>query len=240
MRTVLILLGAPGAGKGTQATRLSSELGLPHVSTGDLFRANLKEGTELGERARTFMSSGKLVPDDLVLEMLFDRVAAEDCSPTEERGGGYLLDGFPRTLPQASALDAALGLQDVQVVALNIEVPTERVVERISGRRVCRECGNIHHVTFSTSKVEGVCDRCEGELYQRDDDNADVVGERLSVYHRLTEPLIEHYSNQGVLQTVNGDQHPDQVFEALLACLPAGTLRNGMAPTPNTSGGLNA
>lgn len=229
MTTVLILLGAPGAGKGTQAVRLSSALSLPHVSTGDLFRANLKEGTELGERAKTYMNAGKLVPDELVLEMLFDRVAADDCA------GGYLLDGFPRTLPQASALDAALEEKGVSALALNIEVPDSKVVDRISGRRSCRDCGNIHHVTFSPPAVEGACDNCGGELYQRDDDNATVVAERLATYHELTAPLIEHYSNKGVCQSVDGDQHPDQVFEALMAALPT-----GLAPSSDSVGGASA
>lgn len=214
MTTVVILLGAPGAGKGTQAVRLSSALELPHVSTGDLFRANLKQGTELGERAKSFMNSGKLVPDELVLEMLFDRVGNADCTE------GYLLDGFPRTLPQAEALDARLEADAAKVLALEIEVPDERVVARISGRRVCRDCGNIHHVTFSPPRAEGVCDACGGELYQREDDNESVVAERLAAYHRETLPLVDHYGGQGLLTKVDGDRKPDEVFEALLDALP--------------------
>ncbi|MEX1026346.1 MAG: adenylate kinase [Planctomycetota bacterium] len=215
MKTVLILLGAPGAGKGTQAQRLSSTLELPHVSTGDLFRANLKAGTELGDRAKGFMNAGKLVPDELVLEMLFDRVSAEDCRD------GYLLDGFPRTMPQAHALDARLATAgDARTLVLEIAVPDETVVERITGRRVCSECGNMHHIAFSPPRVEGVCDTCGGRLTQRDDDTEAVARERLNEYHRQTEPLIEHYRDAGVLTSVDGDRPPNAVFESLVESLP--------------------
>ncbi len=211
---VVILLGPPGAGKGTQAARLASELGVPHVATGDLFRANLKEGTALGERARTFMEAGKLVPDELVLEMLFDRVGREDCA------GGYLLDGFPRTLPQARALTEALG--DQPYAALLLEVPDEVLVERAAGRLLCRTCGNIHHATFSPPKVEGVCDADGGELYRRADDEPEVVKERLVVFHNETAPMVDHYRERGSLEVVDGNQAPDAVFEDLKRRLGGG------------------
>jgi adenylate kinase len=211
---VVILLGPPGAGKGTQAVRLAAELGVPHVSTGDLFRANLKEGTELGQRARSYMEAGKLVPDELVLEMLFDRVAAEDCA------GGYLLDGFPRTLPQARALTEALGEQ--AYAALLLEVPDEILVGRASGRLLCRTCGNIHHATFSPPAVEGVCDADGGELYRRSDDEPEVVRERLVVYHTETQPMVDYYRELGSLEVVDGNQAPDAVFEDLKRHLGGG------------------
>jgi len=210
---VVILLGGPGAGKGTQAARLSENLGLAHISTGDLFRENLKNDTELGKQARGYMDSGKLVPDELVLEMLFDRVAAPDCA------AGYLLDGFPRTEPQAEALEAALG--DTRPRVLNLEVADEVIVQRASGRRLCRGCSAIWHATFNPPATEGVCGACGGELYQREDDQEEVVRERLSVYHAQTAPLVEFYSSRGLLVGVDGEQSPDDVNEALVVALAA-------------------
>jgi len=210
---VVILLGPPGAGKGTQAVRLAEECSIPHISTGDLFRANLKEGTELGQRAKGFMESGKLVPDELVLEMLFDRVGAEDCQ------GGYLLDGFPRTLPQAEALTEALA--DQPNSALLLEVPDDVIIERASGRLLCKSCSNIHHATFAPPAIEGTCDACGGELYRRKDDEPDVVRERLSVYHAETQPMVDYYRERGSLQEVDGNQEPDSVFTALIERLGA-------------------
>jgi len=204
---VILLLGPPGAGKGTQAVRLAADAGVPHISTGDLFRANLKQGTELGSRAKSYMESGKLVPDELVLEMLFDRVAQPDCS------GGYLLDGFPRTLAQAKALTEALG--DQPYVALQLEVADELLVGRVSGRLLCRNCTNIHHAEFSPPKVENVCDACSGELYRRADDEPDVVKKRLAVYHDETQPMIDYYRELGSLQVVDGSRKPDEVFADL-------------------------
>lgn len=218
---ILILLGPPGAGKGTQAVRLAERLGLPHISTGDLFRENLAQGTELGQRAKSFMESGKLVPDELVLEMLFDRVSRPDCA------GGYLLDGFPRTLPQAEALKERLAGQPV--TALSLEVPDELLVERASGRLLCKGCNHIHHATFSPPRVEGVCDACGGELYRRKDDSPEVVRERLAVFHEQTQPMIDFYAQQGNLQSVDGTQSPDDVFAALLGRLDAGTSAGGLA-----------
>ncbi len=211
MSNVVILLGGPGAGKGTQAARLSEKLGLAHISTGDLFRENLKNDTALGKKAREYMDSGRLVPDELVLEMLFDRVEAPDCS------GGYLLDGFPRTEPQALALEAALG--DTKPRVLNLEVADEVIVQRASGRRLCRGCSAIWHATFNKPAQEGVCDACSGELYQREDDQEEVVRERLNVYHAQTAPLVEFYSSRGLLVGVNGEQSPDEVNEALVTAL---------------------
>ena len=212
MMRVIILLGAPGAGKGTQAARLSQALGLPHVSTGDMFRENLSQGTALGERAKTYMEAGQLVPDDLTVDMLFDRTSRPDCAD------GYMLDGFPRTVPQAVALGERLG-SDAPLTVLNIEVPDDIIVERSTGRLLCRECGNIQHKSFSPPAQDGVCDACSGELYQRKDDHPEVVQERLSVYHTQTEPLIGHYGEQGSCLSVDGNRAPDDVFAGCLASL---------------------
>ncbi len=208
---IIILLGPPGAGKGTQAVRIAERLGLAHVATGDLFRENLSKGTELGQRAKGFMEAGKLVPDELVLEMLFDRVSKPDCA------GGYLLDGFPRTLPQAKALSERLAGQPVQTISL--EVPDDQLVERASGRLLCKGCSHIHHATFSPPKTDGVCDACGGELYRRKDDDPEVVRQRLVVFHQETQPMIDYYREQGSLQVVDGTQSPDDVFAALTALL---------------------
>ncbi len=210
-KNVVILLGAPGAGKGTQAVRLSQALELPHISTGDLFRANLAGGTALGDRARSFMDQGELVPDELVLEMLFDRVAQEDCQP------GYLLDGFPRTIAQAEALEARLG--DLVPTVVDIQVPDSDIEQRIVGRRMCKECGAIFHLTFSAPAQEGTCDTCSGALYQRKDDTAEVVRTRLEEYHSKTAPLIAFYTERGGVSEVDGRQQPDLVFEACLASI---------------------
>lgn len=210
-KTVLILLGAPGAGKGTQAARLVQALELPHISTGDLFRANLAGGTALGDRARSFMDQGELVPDELVLEMLFDRVSQEDCQP------GYLLDGFPRTIAQAEALEARLG--DLVPQVIDIQVPDSDIEARIVGRRMCKECGEIFHLTFNPPANAGVCDACSGTLYQRKDDTAKVVQTRLAEYHQKTEPLIAFYSERGGVHSVDGRQKPNLVFEACIASI---------------------
>lgn len=216
MANVVILLGGPGAGKGTQAVRLGEKLGLAHISTGDLFRENLKNDTPLGRQAREFMDSGRLVPDSLVIEMLFDRVAAPDCAD------GYLLDGFPRTEPQAVALENALGELKPQV--LNLEVADEVIVQRASGRRLCRGCSAIWHATFNAPSKPGVCDTCGGELYQREDDQEEVVRERLNVYHAQTAPLVEFYSARGLLVGVDGERSPSEVNENLVAALAAGPV----------------
>lgn len=211
---VVILLGPPGSGKGTQAVRLTKELGIPHISTGDLFRENISKDTELGRRAKAYTNAGKLVPDELVLDMLFDRVSRPDCDQ------GYLLDGFPRTLAQAEALDKHLA-PHTRLIVLNLEVPDELIVKRAEGRLTCKACGNIHNRYFSPPIQEGKCDKCRGELIQRPDDRAEVVQERLRVYHEQTKPLVEYYNKKKVLIRVDGTKSPDQVFDSLKAELSA-------------------
>lgn len=210
--SVVVLLGAPGAGKGTQAARLSDEYGLPHVSTGELFRANIAQGTTLGESARSYVEGGQLVPDEVVVDMLFDRVAQEDCE------GGYLLDGFPRTLAQARSFAERTPAAWMEIV-LNLEINDERIVERISGRLACSECANVHHPQGAPPSVAGRCDRCGGVLYQRDDDAPQLVRERLAVYHRQTEPLVGYYATRGSLCEVDGQGSPDEVFGACKSCI---------------------
>lgn len=205
---VVVLLGPPGSGKGTQAVRLTKELGIPHISTGDLFRDNISKDTELGRKAKSYTNAGKLVPDELVLDMLFDRVSKPDCAH------GYLLDGFPRTLAQAEALDKHLA-PNTQLIVLNLEVPDELIIKRAEGRLTCKNCGNIHNRYFSPPAQEGKCDKCEGELVQRPDDRAEVVEERLKVYHNQTKPLVEYYNKKKVLIQVDGTKSPDQVFNLL-------------------------
>ena len=201
----LILLGAPGAGKGTQATRLSDLYQIPHISTGDIFRSNLKEETPLGIQAKAYMDQGLLVPDDLTINMVMDRLSNEDCK------NGYILDGFPRTLAQADALD-----QKVEIdAAVDVEVPDELIVERMAGRRVCPKCGEPYHVSFKAPKVEGICDRCGAELMIRKDDMPETVLKRLEVYHEQTAPLIGHYKETGKLVQVDGTQSVEDVTEAI-------------------------
>lgn len=208
MRKIIILLGPPGSGKGTQAVRLSKELGIPHISTGDLFRDNLSRNTDLGKKAKTYMEAGKLVPDEVVLEMLFDRVSRPDCQ------NGYLLDGFPRTIAQAEALDKHLKKGDA-IIALDLKVNDDVIVKRISGRLTCKEGGHIQNKYFSAPKKEGICDTCGGTLVHRSDDSPEVVKERLKVYHDQTEPLIQYYEKKGVLKHINGENDPDIVFKDL-------------------------
>ena len=216
MSRVLILLGPPGAGKGTQATRLSAALGLPHVSTGDLFRENLAKNTALGLRAKKFMESGALVPDELVLEMLFDRVARADCQK------GYLLDGFPRTIAQAEALEQRLASKGSRVQALNLKVPDALLLERITGRRSCKQCGNVHHIKNSPPKASGRCDKCNGELVQRSDDTPEVFGKRLAVYREQTLPLEAFYATRQLIVDVDGSRSMDSVFDELKRRASAG------------------
>lgn len=214
MTTVVILLGAPGAGKGTQAARLAVDLGMPHVSTGDLFRENLSQGTPLGDKARGFMDAGELVPDELVLEMLFDRVARPDCS------AGYLLDGFPRTVAQAEALEARLKQADSgEPLIIDIQVPDEAIERRIVQRRTCSANGHIFNLESSPPKQEGVCDQCGSKLVQRKDDTSEVVRTRLEEYHQKTAPLVDFYGERGAICVVDGQNSPDEVFAACLACI---------------------
>lgn len=208
-KKVIILLGPPGSGKGTQATRLSKELNIPHVSTGDLFRENMSKNTELGKKVKSFMEKGVLVPDNLVLEMLFDRVSKSDCSQ------GYLLDGFPRTIKQAEELDRQLS-SNSDAIAINLEVNDNVIIKRAEGRLTCSKCGSVYNRNFSPPKAEGKCDNCGGDLFQRSDDNASVVTERLRVYHDQTKPLISYYEKKGILQKINGEKDPDTVFGNLL------------------------
>ena len=206
----IIMLGAPGAGKGTQAARIAEKNNIPHVSTGDIFRANIKEGTELGKKAKKYMDEGQLVPDSLTIELLLDRVAKDDCA------NGYILDGFPRTIPQAEALDAALDKLGTAIdCAVNVDVPDQNIVSRMSGRRSCPSCGEIFHIVQMPPKKEGICDKCGEKLIQRDDDKPETVEKRLKVYHDQTQPLIDFYEKKGILKTVDGTLAPDDVFKAI-------------------------
>ena len=215
---ILILLGPPGSGKGTQAVRLTKELGIPHISTGDLFRENIKNNTELGKRAKGFMDAGQLVPDELVLDMLFDRVSRPDCSK------GYLLDGFPRTVPQAEAFGKHLPKQS-SVIVINLDVPDDAIVKRISGRLSCNVCGKIYNLYTSPPQQEGICDQCGSALVQRPDDNASVVMERLKVYHAQTEPVIDFYERKGIVYTIDGEKSPDEIYAEILNTLRSKSFR---------------
>jgi adenylate kinase len=209
-QTVIILLGPPGAGKGTHAVELSKKLTLPHISTGDILRENLREKTTLGKQAKDFMDAGKLVPDELVIQMLLNRVGEKDCKK------GYILDGFPRTLNQAKALDDHLKNQ-ANVITLNLNIKDDLLVDRITGRLVCKKCGAPFHKTFLPPKQENVCDLCQGELYHREDDSAEVVKERLAVYRKQTEPLIHYYQEKrGLFHNVLASGNKNEVFENLL------------------------
>ncbi|HKL11295.1 MAG TPA: adenylate kinase [Clostridia bacterium] len=202
----LILLGPPGAGKGTQAVGIVKAFGIPHISTGDIFRKNLKEGTELGVRAKSFMDKGLLVPDELVVEIVEDRLKEKDCE------GGFLLDGFPRTLNQAKELDDVLKKMNVAMDnVVNIEVDKNILVGRAVGRRICRGCGATYHVEFNPPAKKEVCDLCGGELYQRSDDNEETVSKRIQVYLEQTQPLIEYYSEKGILIDIDGKQDIEKV-----------------------------
>lgn len=207
----IIMLGAPGAGKGTQAKKIAAKYGIPHISTGDIFRANIKNGTDLGNKAKTFMDQGLLVPDELVVDLVVDRVKQDDCTK------GYVLDGFPRTIPQAEALDAALAkINEKMDYAVNVEVPDTNIVNRMSGRRACLTCGATYHIVHIPTKVDGVCDVCGGNLVLRDDDKPETVLKRLNVYHEQTQPLIEYYTNHGILVEVDGTQDMEDVFAAIV------------------------
>ena len=203
----LIMLGAPGAGKGSQAKVLSDKYGIPHISTGDIFRANIKEGTELGKKAKEYMDQGLLVPDELVCDLVVDRIKQDDCKK------GFILDGFPRTIPQAKSLDAALEqINEAMDYAVDLEVDDEVIVERMGGRRACLECGATYHVVNMPPAKEGVCDRCGAKLVLRDDDQPETVKKRLSVYHEQTAPLIQYYKEKGILVQFDGSLKPDEVF----------------------------
>jgi len=210
----IVLLGPPASGKGTQAARLQEALHLPHVASGDLFRENLKNETELGRKAKVYMDRGELVPDDLTIAMVMERLRRPDCA------AGALLDGFPRTIAQAEALDKALAAQGARVnLVLYISVPDEVLIERVSGRRICRVCGETYHIKFNPPPKEGVCSKDGGELYQREDDQPETVRQRLKVYWEQTSPLIEYYRKKGLLVEVNGDQPIDAVTADLRAAI---------------------
>lgn len=212
----LIMLGAPGAGKGTQAKKIAEKYNIPHISTGDIFRANIKNGTELGQKAKTYMDQGILVPDELVVDLVMDRFAQPDCE------NGYVLDGFPRTIPQAEALDAALEKAGAKIdYAINVEVPDENIINRMSGRRACVACGATYHLVHIPPKKEGVCDNCGKELILRDDDKPETVKKRLDVYHEQTQPLIDYYTQKGALVEVDGTVDMEEVFNAIVKILGA-------------------
>ena len=210
----IIMLGAPGAGKGTQAKMIADKYQIPHISTGDIFRANIKNGTELGKEAKKYMDQGLLVPDELTVKILLDRVAQPDCA------NGYVLDGFPRTIPQAEVLDKALTeLNDKIDYAINVDVPDENIVKRLSGRRACVACGATYHIEHIPPKKEGVCDKCGETLILRDDDKPETVLNRLKVYHDQTQPLIDFYTKKGVLKSVDGTVDMQDVFASIVAIL---------------------
>ena len=210
----VIMLGAPGAGKGTQAKKIADKYQIPHISTGDIFRANIKNGTELGTKAKAYMDQGLLVPDELTLELIMDRFKEPDCK------NGYVLDGFPRTIPQAEALTRALEEQGESIdYAVNVEVPDENIINRMSGRRACVSCGGTYHIKYNPTKAEGICDACGGELILRDDDKAETVKQRLDVYHTQTQPLIDYYTKEGILEEVDGTLDLEVVFDEIVKLL---------------------
>ena len=210
----IVMLGAPGAGKGTQAKMIAEKYTIPHISTGDIFRANIKEGTPLGLEAKSYMDQGKLVPDELTVKILLDRVAKDDCR------NGYVLDGFPRTIPQANVLKEALEKQNDKIdYAINVDVPDENIVRRMSGRRACVTCGATYHIEHVPPKKEGICDKCGSELILRDDDKRETVLNRLKIYHDQTQPLIDFYSNEGILKEVDGTIDVKDVFENITKIL---------------------
>ena len=210
----IIMLGAPGAGKGTQAKKIAAKYGIPHISTGDIFRANIKEGTELGKKAKTYMDQGLLVPDELVVDLVVDRLHQDDCKK------GYVLDGFPRTIPQAESLDAALEKTGEKMeYAIDVNVPDENIINRMGGRRACIGCGATYHIVYNPTKVEGICDACGEKLILRDDDKPETVQKRLGVYHEQTQPLIDYYTKAGILKEVDGTVDMEEVFQNIVQIL---------------------
>lgn len=203
----VIMLGAPGAGKGTQAKKIAAKYKIPHISTGDILRANIKDGTGLGKKAKVYMDQGLLVPDELVVDLVVDKLRHPECQ------NGCVLDGFPRTIPQAEELDEALKAVGQKVdFAINVEVPDENIVKRMGGRRACVGCGATYHTVYAPTKVEGICDVCGKELILRDDDKPETVTRRLNVYHEQTKPLIDYYTNAGILKTIDGTVDIEEVF----------------------------
>ena len=210
----IIMLGAPGAGKGTQAIKIAEKYSVPHISTGDIFRANIKNKTELGQKAKAYIDQGLLVPDELVVDLVVDRVKKEDCTK------GYVLDGFPRTIPQAEALDKELTKTGEAIdYAIDVEVPDENIVNRMSGRRACPACGATYHIVYAPTEVEDVCDHCKTGLILRDDDKPETVQKRLDVYHEQTQPLIHYYSQKDILVQVDGTKDIEEVFRSIVTVL---------------------
>ena len=210
----IIMLGAPGAGKGTQAKKIAEKYSIPHISTGDIFRANIKNNTELGQKAKTYMDKGELVPDELVVDLIMDRFKEADCA------NGYVLDGFPRTIPQAECLTEALNKLGSKVdYAIDVDVPDENIVKRMGGRRACVGCGATYHLVYAAPKKDGICDVCGGELILRDDDKPETVEKRLHVYHDQTQPLIDYYTKAGILKSVDGTVDMEDVFGAIVSIL---------------------
>ncbi len=210
----IIMLGAPGAGKGTQAIKIADKYGIPHISTGDLFRSNIGNNTELGREAKQYMDAGKLVPDELTVRMLFDRVSNEDCK------NGYVLDGFPRTIAQAEVLEEEVGKRDDRIdFAINVDVPDDHIIRRMSGRRACPKCGATYHIEHVPPKKEGICDSCGEQLILRNDDAPETVQKRLDVYHEQTQPLIDFYDKRKILRTVDGTKDLQDVFGEIVKIL---------------------
>lgn len=212
----IVLLGAPGAGKGTQAKKIAEKFDIPHISTGDIFRENIKNQTQLGKKAKEYIDQGLLVPDELVLELIIDRLNEPDCK------NGYVLDGFPRTIPQAIALDEALDKKNDRIKhAIDVDVPDEVIIRRMSGRRVCLNCGRTYHIETLRPKVEGICDYCDSKLVLREDDKQETVQKRLKVYHEQTQPLLDYYKKKGILYSVNGTKDIDDIYNEIINVLTA-------------------
>ena len=210
----IIMLGAPGAGKGTQAEKICAKYNIPHISTGDIFRANIKNNTELGQKAKSYMDQGLLVPDELTCDLVVDRIQQEDARE------GYVLDGFPRTIPQAECLTEALNKLGSKIdYAIDVDVPDDNIVKRMGGRRACVKCGATYHVVFAAPKAEGVCDTCGDKLVLRDDDKPETVQKRLNVYHEQTQPLIDYYTEAGILKEVDGTIDINDVFAEIVKIL---------------------
>ena len=212
----IVMLGGPGAGKGTQAKKIAEKYEIPHISTGDIFRANIKEGTELGMKAKSYMDAGGLVPDSLVIDLVADRLTWEDAKD------GFVLDGFPRTIPQAESLTKVLSEMGTKLdVAIDIEVPDQAIIDRMGGRRACVACGATYHIVNIPPQVEGKCDKCGADLILRDDDKPETVKKRLDVYHEQTQPLIDYYKKQGCLKEVDGTMAMEEVFGCIVSILGA-------------------
>jgi len=207
----IIMLGAPGAGKGTQAKKIAEKYAIPHISTGDIFRANLKAGTELGKKAKEYMDAGALVPDELTVDLVMDRISKDDCV------NGYILDGFPRTIHQAEKLTEALSATGGEIDhAITVDVPDAVIIDRMAGRRMCSNCGASYHIVNIPTKMEGICDQCGTELIVRDDDKPETVKKRLAVYHEQTKPVIHYYGEKDLVLLVDGTQSMDTVFAAIV------------------------